>query len=118
MTLYFIGLGLWDEKDISLKGLEIVKRCDHVYLDNYTSFLNCDIKDLEKIYGKEVKLVDRELVEKKSELIIEKAKISKVAFLVVGDSFAATTHIDLMLRAKKEDVKIKIVHNASILSAI
>jgi len=118
MTLYFIGLGLWDEKDISVKGLEVVRRCDYVYLDHYTSFLNCDIKDLERVYGKEIKLANRDLVEKKAEAIIERAKVSKVAFLVVGDPFAATTHIDLMLRARKEDVKIKIVHNASILSAI
>ena len=39
MTLYFIGIGLCDEKDISVKGLEIVKKADVVYLENYTSVL-------------------------------------------------------------------------------
>ena len=29
---YAIGLGLADEKDISVKGLEIVKRAERVYL--------------------------------------------------------------------------------------
>ena len=34
MTLYFIGIGLSDEKDISVKGLEIIRKCDSVYLEN------------------------------------------------------------------------------------
>jgi len=32
MTLYMIGIGLNDEKDISIKGLELVKKADFVYL--------------------------------------------------------------------------------------
>ena len=35
MTLYIIGLGLGDEKDITVKGLEIIKRADKVYLEEY-----------------------------------------------------------------------------------
>jgi diphthamide biosynthesis methyltransferase len=30
--LYFIGLGLGDAKDITVKGLELVKKCSRVYL--------------------------------------------------------------------------------------
>lgn len=37
--LYIIGLGLADEKDISVKGLEIVKNADRVYLEAYTAIL-------------------------------------------------------------------------------
>ena len=44
MTLYFIGIGLNDEKDISVKGLELVKKADSVYLENYTSKINCDVQ--------------------------------------------------------------------------
>lgn len=36
---YVIGLGLGDCKDISVKGLEIVKKCERVYLEAYTSIL-------------------------------------------------------------------------------
>lgn len=36
-----IGLGLGDPKDITVKGLEIVKRCERVYLESYTSILTC-----------------------------------------------------------------------------
>jgi diphthamide biosynthesis methyltransferase len=38
--LYLIGLGLADEQDITVKGLEIVKRAERVYLEAYTSILH------------------------------------------------------------------------------
>ena len=37
--LYFIGLGLGDATDITVKGLEIVKKAKRVYLEAYTSIL-------------------------------------------------------------------------------
>jgi diphthine synthase len=37
--LYLIGLGLCDEKDITVAGLEVVKRASRVYLEAYTSIL-------------------------------------------------------------------------------
>lgn len=40
--LYLIGLGLADEKDISVKGLEIVRRAERVYLEAYTAILLVD----------------------------------------------------------------------------
>ena len=39
MVLYMIGLGLSDEKDITVKGLEAVKRAKAVYLEHYTAVL-------------------------------------------------------------------------------
>ncbi len=119
MTLNFIGIGLNDEKDISLKGLELVKKADVVYLENYTSKLNCNHDYLEKMYGKKIILADRKLVEMDAEkTILAHAKTKEVAFLVVGDVFSATTHMDLYLRAKKLGIKTRIVHNASVLTAI
>ena len=37
--LYFIGLGLASEKDISVGGLEVVKKAERVYLESYTAVL-------------------------------------------------------------------------------
>ena len=62
-TLYFIGLGLSDEKDITVKGLEIVKKSEKVFLERYTSILNIDVKKLEEFYGREVIIAFRETVE-------------------------------------------------------
>ena len=44
--LYLIGLGLADETDITVKGLDIVKRAERVYLEAYTSILLVDKEKL------------------------------------------------------------------------
>ncbi|MBI4143428.1 diphthine synthase [Candidatus Woesearchaeota archaeon] len=116
--LYFIGLGLNSEKDITINGLEAIKKCDLVYLENYTSVLNYTKEGLEKFYGKKIILARRNLVEADDNEIIENAKARNVAFLVIGDPLVATTHIDLFLRAKKEGIKCIVFHNASIVSSI
>lgn len=40
--LYLIGLGLSDETDITVRGLEIVRKASRVYLEAYTSILLVD----------------------------------------------------------------------------
>ena len=52
--LYFVGLGLGDAKDITVRGLEIVQRCEKVFLEHYTSILTVGQEELEKFYGREV----------------------------------------------------------------
>jgi len=37
--LTFIGLGLYDETDLSIKGLDRIRRSDYVFLECYTSVL-------------------------------------------------------------------------------
>ena len=37
--LYLVGLGLADEKDITVKGLEVVNKAERVYLEAYTAVL-------------------------------------------------------------------------------
>ncbi len=118
MVLHFIGLGLGDEQDITVKGLATVKKCDLVFLESYTSLLSVDKEKLEKFYGKEIVLADRDMVEKDADRILDPAKDEEVAFLVVGDPFGATTHTDLHLRAKEKSIPVKIIHNASIMNAI
>lgn len=44
--LYIIGLGLADEKDISARGLEIVRQAERVYLEAYTAVLLVDQQQL------------------------------------------------------------------------
>ncbi|XP_020262822.1 probable diphthine methyl ester synthase [Asparagus officinalis] len=121
--LYIIGLGLGDEKDITLRGLEAVRSCDKVYVEAYTSLLSFGLSDdglsrLQDLYGKPISVADRETVEEKAEEILSHASGSDVAFLVVGDPFGATTHTDLVVRAKKLGVKVEVIHNASVMNAI
>ncbi len=117
MALYLIGLGLWDEKDITVKGLEAIKKCEHVYLEGYTSKLNCTKEDLEKLYEKKLTIADRKLVEDGKE-ILDNARKKDVALLVIGDPFGATTHTDLKIRAMEAEIKVETIHNASIINAV
>lgn len=115
---YIIGLGLGDCKDITVKGLEIIKKCDKIYLESYTSVLTCGKEALEKFYDKTLIVADRDLVEQGADDILEDAHDQDIALLVVGDPFGATTHTDLILRAREKGLKVEIIHNASILNAV
>ena len=39
MSITLIGLGLGDEKDITIRGLEAIKACDALFLESYTSVI-------------------------------------------------------------------------------
>ena len=118
MTLYLIGIGLADEQDITVKGREAISSCQKVYLENYTSLLQCTKEDLEKFYGKKITLATREISEQGAENIVEEARHTNIAFLVIGDALSATTHIELFRLAKEKNIKVEIIHNASILTAV
>lgn len=116
--LYFVGLGLWDEKDITVRGLEIAKNADKVYLEEYTSILKGSSKGkLEELIGKEIVLLERKDLEQETDWINE-AKDKNIVLLVGGDPLVATTHSDLMMRAWEKGIKTEVVHNASIFSAV
>lgn len=57
-------------------------------------------------------------VEEGADEILDASLTQDVAFLVVGDPFGATTHSDLMLRARERRVQVQTVHNASIINAV
>ena len=50
----FIGLGLNDETDISLKGLNEINKCDRVYAEFYTA----------KLFGTSIKNIERQIKKK------------------------------------------------------
>lgn len=117
MPLILVGMGLGDERDITLKGLAAVKSADIVFLEAYTSFLIAASKEsLEKLFEKEVIVADRDMVE--SGEVIADAKEKTVALLVVGDPFGATTHSDLIVRCSEQGIAYSVVHNASIMNAV
>lgn len=116
--LYLIGLGLGDAKDITVKGLEIVKKVGKVFLENYTSILSCDQLVLEEFYGRSIIVVDREMMEQGCKDILDAADEGDAAVLVVGDPLNATTHTDLLLRAASRKIPYQVIHNASIINAV
>ena len=118
--LVFIGLGLYDEKDISLRGLEELKEADTVFAEFYTSLMpGLSIKKLEEMIGKPVRVVSRRVLEEEDgQIIFEAAKKGKAAFLVQGDPMIATTHVDLRISAEKRGIKTRVIHGASVVSAV
>jgi diphthine synthase len=118
--LVFIGLGLYDEKDISIRGLEELKEADTVFVEFYTSLMpGLSISNLEKMIEKEVQVVSRRVLEEEEgQVIFEAAKKGKVAFLVQGDPMIATTHVDLRISAKKRGIRTRVIHGASAVSAV
>jgi diphthine synthase len=119
MVLYIIGLGLHDEKDVTVRGLELIKSSDKVFLESYTSVLSIGKERLERFYGRDdIIIADRDFVECHAEEIYLPAKNGIVSFLVVGDPVCATTHSDIIIRARGEDVKVEVVHNASAMGAV
>ncbi len=115
--LCLIGIGLGDEKDLTINAKDIIKGCDVIYLENYTSYVGFDVKKLEKLIKKTIILVNRNFVEAEND-IIKNAKNKNVAFLVKGDVFSATTHTDLFIRAKQAGIECKVLHNASVITAV
>jgi len=113
--LYIIGLGL-NVDGISKYGLETVKKCKRVYLENYTVEFPYSQNELKDVLGKKIIPADRKFVENLS--IIDEAKKIDVALLVYGNPLTATTHITLIDEAKKSKVRHKIIYSASILDAL
>jgi len=118
--LVFVGLGLNDEKGISVNGLEETKSADSVFMETYTSLMpDFSLQRFEDLCRKKVHLLSRhELEEENGSAILQAAKQGKTVFLVPGDPFIATTHVTLRIDAEKQGIKTSIVHGASIISAI
>lgn len=118
--IVFVGLGLHDELGISLRGLEELKNAQNVFIEFYTSLLpDFSLKRFETICGKKVQTLSREDIEEKNgECILKAAEQGKTVFLVPGDPLIATTHVTLRIEAAKRRIRTRLVHGASVLSAV
>ncbi len=114
---YLIGIGLYSEKDLSIRAVEIIKTCDKAYAELYTADINFNQKNFQKLTDKKVQLLNREQVEQ-SNKFLEEAKTKNICLLVPGDPLFATTHLEILQRAKKQNIKFKIVHSSSVQTAI
>jgi diphthine synthase len=118
--LVFIGLGLNDEKGISVRGLEETRRVDSVFMELYTNLLpDFSLERFEALMEKKVIILSRHnLEEENGEAILTAAEKGKAVLLVPGDPFVATTHVALRLEAEKRGIKTRIIHGASAISAV
>ena len=116
--LTFIGLGLYDERSITVAGQEALRSADRAFAEWYTSRLvGADGSDLEAYHGIEIEERDREGVEGDPEPILRAAETGEVAFLTAGDTMISTTHADLRLRAEARGIDTRVIHGVTAQSA-
>ncbi len=116
----FVGLGLNSEKGISLEGLEEAQRAERVYAEFYTNLMpNLSLSALQQKVGREIQVLTRkELEDENAKEIVKSAKTGRVVFLVPGDPLIATTHVALRLTLARLGIPSRIIHGASIMSAV
>ncbi|TAL48436.1 diphthine synthase [archaeon] len=116
--LTLIGLGLHDEKDITLRGIDAAKNADKVYIELYTGKWFGSLDRLEEIVGKDIVELKRSDLEENSNRILDEAAKKDIAIFMQGDPLVITTHNSLIADARKMKIDTKVIHNASIFSSI
>jgi diphthine synthase len=118
--LVFVGLGLHSEKSLTLQGLEEAKTAETVFAEFYTNLMpELSFARLERLAEKKVAIVSRrDLEDDCGKKILEASEKGKAVLLVPGDPLIATTHLDLRIRAERQGIKTRVVHAASVISAV
>ena len=109
--LTFVGLGLYDERSVTVEGREALSAADRIFAEFYTSkLLGATVADLEAAHGIEIDVRDRAGVEQDPEPILDAAETGEVVFATAGDTMISTTHVDLRLRAEERGIDTRVVH--------
>jgi diphthine synthase len=116
--LWFVGTGIDGYRGLSLAAVEVLKKCNVVYVERFTSALSdSDLQGLNSLLGIEVRPVQRWFVEDGRD-ILEAAKTGEVALVTYGDPLIATTHSELRSRAARNSIKTAVLHSASGIASI
>ena len=115
---YLIGSGLWKGDDISVRGMNICKKCSKVYLDRYTrAFEQKEFEKMEEIIEKKIIKLERKELEETLNFLNE-SENQDICLIVPGDPLIATTHVTIIEECKKRNIKFEIVHGSSIFTAL
>ena len=116
--LAFVGLGLGDETGLSERARSVLASAELVFAEEYTAVAPPGTLDrLGKLVGRPVRRLDRPLLESEQPILEALARHGRVALVVVGDPFAATTHVALRLAAERAGHRWSYCPNASILTS-
>ena len=112
--LSFIGLGLYDERSITLQGRDALREADSAFAEFYTSRLvGTTLERLETIHDTAIEVRDRAGVEQDPEPILAAAEEGHAAFLTAGDTMISTTHVDLRMRAHERGIDTRVIHGTT-----
>ncbi len=116
--LWFVGVGLGDERDLSGRAVELLGRASEVFAEEYTSRLAPgSFERLEKEIGRPVRRLDRAQLESERPIVDALSRGGPVLLLVPGDPFFATTHAGLRRAAEEAGHRWHYLPNASIAAA-
>jgi diphthine synthase len=112
--LTFIGLGLYDDRSLTLQGRDALADADDVFAEFYTSYLaGTSVEELEMTHDIDIEVRDRAGVEQEPGPILDAAERGHAAFLTGGDPMISTTHVDLRLRAIDRGIDTRVVHGTT-----
>jgi len=116
--LTFVGLGLYDDRSITLQGRDALREADRVFAERYTSRLvGASFADVEAAHDIEIEIRPRAGVEQDPEPILDAAEDGDAVFCTAGDTMISTTHVDLRLRAHERGIDTRIVHGTTAAAA-
>jgi diphthine synthase len=113
--LWFVGLGLGDERDLSRRGLEVLRASEPIFAEEYTAVLaRGSLARLGKEVGRTIRVLDRAAVESGADLLQALSEHPRVALVVTGDPFLATTHVALRVQIEDAGHGWRYLPNASV----
>lgn len=116
MTLAFVGIGIGGPEQLTQGALRAIKEADILLIDTYTGFAPEEMIDYITAVAKKPLSASRQTLEDNQRKLIERSMNENVSLLVPGDPFVATTHISLLLEAKKRGVDTRIFNGISVVS--
>ena len=114
---WLIGIGPGSLDMMTEEAVSFARSCEHRFLEGYTAMLPTSEEErLESVIGPWRRRM-RSAVENPRDLL-DLARDSPTALLIVGDPLQATTHVDLQLRARREGIECHVVHGVSIVTMV
>src|SRR2546428_7659716 len=106
MSVVFIGLGLSDERGLTIEGLEEARRSGSVFAEFYTNIMpGLDRKKLELLLGKRIVELSRvQLEDEGGKQIVEAVERGGVGFLLPGCPMIAATPTSIRLEPRRNGI--------------
>ena len=115
--LLLIGMGPGRLSAMSFEAVEAAKAADVRRYEAYTALWpQAELDALEDAVGSIEKVMRPEV--EQPDVLLELARTSLVALLVVGDPLQATTHVDLQLQAAEAGIECRVFHGVSITTLV
>lgn len=116
--LWFVGLGISGLEGASASAIQVLKKADMTFFENFTSPIEkTELSKIKKLVKGKMTIAPRWMVED-GKAILALAKKKNVVLLAYGDPYVATTHLELRTRAENDKIKTKTIHGASAITSL